>query len=106
MYPDREVRLASQSWRWVRARPLRRIGRQEPGRRVQDSGDLFGRYVIIAARVGAMANGGEILVSSIFCEIASARGDLHFGDSRVMYLTGVGDQIVYPVLCGAELPTA
>ena len=53
-----------------------------------------------------MANGGEILVSSIFCEIASARGDLHFGDSRVMYLTGVGEQIVYPVLCGAELPTA
>ena len=53
-----------------------------------------------------MANGGEILVSSIVCEITSARGDLHFGDSRVMYLTGVGDQIVYPVLCGAELPTA
>jgi class 3 adenylate cyclase len=72
----------------------------------QDSGDLFGRHVIIAARVGAIANGGEILVSSIVREIASARGDLHFGDSQVVDLKGVGDQIVYPVLWGAELPTA
>lgn len=71
----------------------------------QDSGDLFGRHVIIAARVGAIANGGEILVSSIVREIASARGDLHFGDSKVVDLKGVGDQIVYPVLWGAELPT-
>ncbi len=72
----------------------------------QDSGDLFGRHVIIAARVGAIANGGEILVSSIVREIASARGDLHFGDSNVVDLKGVGDQVVYPVLWGAEIPTA
>lgn len=71
----------------------------------QDSGDLFGRHVIIAARVGAMANGGEVLVSSIVKEIASARGDLHFGDGNVVELKGVGDQTVYPVLWGAELPT-
>jgi len=70
----------------------------------QDSGDLFGRHVIIAARVGAMANGGEILVSSIVREIASARGDLHFGEGAVVDLKGVGDQTVYPVLWGAELP--
>lgn len=72
----------------------------------QDSGDLFGRHVIIAARIGALANGGEILVSSIVKEIASARGDLHFGDGTVAELKGVGDQTVYPVLWGAELPTA
>jgi len=72
----------------------------------QDSGDLFGRHVIIAARVGALANGGEILVSSIVREIASARGDLHFGEGNVVELKGVGDQTVYPVLWGAELPTA
>ncbi len=72
----------------------------------QDSGDLFGRHVIIAARVGALANGGEILVSSIVREIASARGDLHFGDGSVVELKGVGDQTVYPVLWGAELPIA
>ena len=72
----------------------------------QDSGDLFGRHVIIAARVGAMANGGEILVSSIVREIASARGDLHFGEGNVVELKGVGEQTVYPVLWGADLPTA
>ena len=70
----------------------------------QDSGDLFGRHVIIAARVGALANGGEVLVSSIVKEIASARGDLHFGDGNMVELKGVGDQTVYPVLWGAELP--
>ena len=72
----------------------------------QDSGDLFGRHVIIAARVGALANGAEILVSSIVREIASARGDLHFGEGNVVELKGVGDQMVYPVLWGAELPNA
>lgn len=72
----------------------------------QDSGDLFGRHVIIAARIGALASGGEILVSSIVREIASARGDLHFGDGSVAELKGVGEQTVYPVLWGAELPTA
>jgi len=71
----------------------------------QDSGDLFGRHVIIAARVGAMANGGEVLVSSIVREIASARGDLHFGEGSVVELKGVGDQTVFPVLWGADLPT-
>ena len=70
----------------------------------QDTGDLFGRHVIIAARVGAMAAGGEILVSSIVREIASARGDLHFGDGRLVELKGVGEQQVYPVLWGADLP--
>ena len=72
----------------------------------QDSGDLFGRHVIIAARVGALANGGEILVSSIVREIASARGDLHFGDGNQVELKGVGNQTVYPVLWGAELPAS
>lgn len=71
----------------------------------QDSGDLFGRHVIIAARVGATAAGGEILVSSIVREIASARGDLHFGEPQVVDLKGVGEQPVYPVLWGAELPS-
>ncbi len=72
----------------------------------QDSGDLFGRHVIIAARVGGLANGAEILVSSIVREIASARGDLHFGEGTVAELKGVGHQTVYPVLWGADLPSA
>ena len=72
----------------------------------QDSGDLFGRHVIIAARVGGLAEGAQILVSSIVREITSARGDLHFGEGELVDLKGVGQQTVYPVLWGAELPTA
>ena len=30
----------------------------------RDDGDLFGRHVVVAARIGALAEGGEILVSS------------------------------------------
>ena len=62
--------------------------------------------MIIAARVGGLANGAEILVSSIVREIASARGDLHFGEGMQSDLKGVGEQTLYPVLWGAELPTA
>lgn len=72
----------------------------------QDSGDLFGRHVIIAARVGGLAQGGQILVSSISREIASARGDLHFGEPVLAQLKGVGEQYVSPVLWGGELPAS
>ncbi len=59
-------------------------------------GDLFGRHVIIAARVANLAVGGEILVSSIVFEIASATGDLLFGPPRIVQLKGIpGDQTVY-----------
>ncbi|MDQ2649894.1 MAG: adenylate/guanylate cyclase domain-containing protein [Actinomycetota bacterium] len=61
-------------------------------------GDIFGKHVMIAARVGGVANGGEILVSSLVREIASARGDLHFGDARPVELKGIGgEHLVYPV---------
>jgi len=70
----------------------------------QDSGDLFGRHVIIAARVGALAQGGEILVSSIVEEIAGARGDLFFGEPRIAELKGVGERPVFPVVWQSELP--
>ena len=72
----------------------------------QDSGDLFGRHVIIAARVGGLANGAEVLVSSIVREIAAARGDLHFGEGTMAELKGVGEQLVYPVLWGTQLPAS
>jgi len=72
----------------------------------QDSGDLFGRHVIIAARVGAMATGGEVLVSSIVREIASARGDLHFSEGTEVELKGVGNQMVSTVLWEAALPAS
>ena len=53
---------------------------------------------MIAARVGGVATGGEILVSSLVKEIASARGDLSFGEGRAAEFKGIdGEPPVYPV---------
>jgi adenylate cyclase len=61
--------------------------------------DLFGRHVMMAARIAGVADGDEILVSAVVREIASSRGDLKFGEERVVTLKGLGEeQRVYPVL--------
>jgi adenylate cyclase len=65
---------------------------------VDRSGDLFGRHVIVAARVANLADGGEILVSSLVREIVAARGDITFGPPRDVKLKGIdGNHIVYAV---------
>lgn len=61
-------------------------------------GDLFGRHVVVAARIADAAVGGEILVSSLVREIALGRGDLVFGDVRTVHLKGMGDHAVHQVL--------
>jgi adenylate cyclase len=69
------------------------------GEVIAEGGDIFGRHVMMAARVASQAQGGEILVSSLVREIASARGDLVFGEPRVVELKGIeGEHLVYPVL--------
>jgi adenylate cyclase len=62
--------------------------------------DLFGRHVIIASRIGDMADGGEILVSSVVREIVASRHDIRFGPGRRVTLKGIddGDVIVHPVV--------
>ena len=60
--------------------------------------DIFGRHVMIAARVASQAAGREILVSSIVHEIASARGDLQFSEPRLATLKGIeGEHLLYPL---------
>ena len=60
--------------------------------------DIFGRHVMMAARVAGHAAGREILVSSLVHEIASARGDLRFLAPRVVTLKGLeGEHRVYPL---------
>jgi class 3 adenylate cyclase len=61
-------------------------------------GDLFGRHVVVAARIADAATGGEILVSSLVREIALGRGDLFFGEARTVHLKGIGDHAVHQVL--------
>jgi class 3 adenylate cyclase len=73
------------------------------GEVIEEAGDIFGRHVMFAARVAGHANGGEILVSSLVREIASARGDLVFGEPRAVELKGIeGEHLVYPLLWDAE----
>ncbi len=68
------------------------------GEVIAEDGDIFGKHVMLAARVGGLADGGQIVVSSIVKEIASARGDLEFGEGQAVTLKGIaGDHIVYPL---------
>ena len=69
------------------------------GEVIAEDGDIFGKHVMLAARVGGLAEGGQVLVSSLVREIAAARGDLAFGEPVVVALKGIdGEHTVYPLL--------
>jgi class 3 adenylate cyclase/tetratricopeptide (TPR) repeat protein len=58
--------------------PMRvRIG-LHVGEAVRESTDFFGKAVILAARISALAQGGQILVSSTLHDVAASAGDLRF----------------------------
>ena len=62
------------------------------GEVIAEEGDFFGKNVILAARIAAMANGGEILVSSSLKEAAASEeveGDLTFDEGRELELKGL-----------------
>lgn len=62
------------------------------------SGDLFGRHIIVAARIANLADGGQILASGITTAIAHT-GDFRFGEPRPVSLKGIeGDYVVHEVL--------
>ncbi|MGO9450561.1 MAG: protein kinase domain-containing protein [Candidatus Binataceae bacterium] len=79
--------------------PLRvRIG-LNTGEAIHESGDFFGKTVVLAARIGAAARGGEILVSSTFKEISASAGDIRYDAGRDMSLKGLaGSYRVYRAL--------
>jgi class 3 adenylate cyclase len=92
-------RVLDRQLRTKEGRALRvRLG-MHTGEAVADpAGDLFGRHVIIAARIANLAVGGEILVSSIVHEITDSTGDLIFGPARRVLLKGVpGEHMVHEV---------
>lgn len=88
---------------WRASEPERgvavRIGMHTGEVLVDDDGDLFGQHVVVAARVANLANGGEILLSSLTKEIVASRGDVVFGDARVVELKGMANNpyTVFPV---------
>jgi class 3 adenylate cyclase len=80
-----------------------RIG-MHTGEAIIEDGDLFGKSVVLAARIANQARGGEILVSSLVREIVESRGDLTFGQSRSVDLKGLsGAHTLHPVTWGARV---
>lgn len=86
--------------------PLRvRIG-LHTGEAIREEDDLFGRSVIMAARIAAQAEGRVILVSSLLKELAEASGEFAFGSPRRTTLKGLsGEHLLYPVVWESDEPS-
>jgi class 3 adenylate cyclase len=65
-----------------------RIG-MHTGEAIRERDDFFGRNVILAARIAAQAEGGEVLVSSLLKELTESSGDIAFGEAREVELKGL-----------------
>ncbi|MGH2784633.1 MAG: protein kinase domain-containing protein [Actinomycetota bacterium] len=68
------------------------------GEAIAEEGDFYGRHVNLAARVGAAASGGEILVSNLLRELTESSMEFEFEEGRDVQLKGLaGTHRVYPV---------
>lgn len=71
------------------ATPIRvRIG-LHVGETINESADYFGKAVILAARIAALAHGGEILLSATLHDLTDSAGDLKFAEVGEMRLKGL-----------------
>jgi len=69
------------------------------GETIRRDDDFYGRTVVIAARISALALGGEILASDLVYALARGLGTFRFGERRTATLKGLeGSFDVYPVL--------
>ena len=59
------------------------------GETISESYDFFGKAVILAARIAAVARGGQILVSSTLHDLAVSAGDLRFAPAGEKELKGL-----------------
>lgn len=70
--------------------PIRvRIG-LHTGEVLKEQDDLYGKNVVLAARITEQAEGGEILASSVVKELAESGGDIGFDQEREVALKGLG----------------
>jgi class 3 adenylate cyclase len=68
------------------------------GQALKDADKFFGLTVILAARIAAQAEGGEILVSAAFRELTEAESGLRFSAPREITLKGISEpQRLYAV---------
>ena len=72
--------------------PIRvRIG-LHTGEALKDADKFFGKTVILASRIAAQAQGGEILVSALLKGLVESAGDVRFGDARDVDLKGISER--------------
>jgi class 3 adenylate cyclase len=78
--------------------PIRvRIG-LHTGEALKEGDDFFGKNVILAARIGAHARGGEILVSSLLKQLTESAGEFEFGPEQAVSLKGLaGTHVLHTV---------
>lgn len=62
------------------------------GEPIAENGDLFEKAVIVAARIAAKAEGGEIVVANVVRELAAGKGFL-FSDRGDAVLRGFEDPV-------------
>jgi class 3 adenylate cyclase len=76
--------------------PIRvRIG-LHTGEAIKEADDFFGKAVILAARIAAHAQGGQILVSSLLRELTESSGEFRFDQGEEVEMKGLsGKQRVF-----------
>jgi class 3 adenylate cyclase len=68
------------------------------GEAVRDRGDFFGKHVNLAARIGASAAGGEIVVSSLLAQIVEPSGEFVLEAREARAFKGLeGEHVTYGV---------
>jgi class 3 adenylate cyclase len=86
---QRALSAKRQRNRHLRRTPIRvRIG-LHTGTAIEREGDYFGSNVAMAARVAALADGGETLVTSEIAEALAEAPDLRFTEEDVVELKGL-----------------
>ena len=86
---QRALSASRQRSRQLRRTPIRvRIG-LHTGTAIEREGDYFGRNVAMAARVAAMADGGEILVTGEIAEALADASDYRFVKDDTVELKGL-----------------
>ena len=69
------------------------------GEAIRQNDDFYGKTVVVAARISALALGGEILASDLVYQLARSLGTFAFGARRTTKLKGLsGDFDVRPVV--------
>ncbi|WP_082281892.1 protein kinase domain-containing protein [Mycobacterium colombiense] len=61
------------------------------GEVIREQEDFFGHTVILAARIGAKANGNGILVSAVLRGLVAGSHEFRFGETREEQLKGISD---------------